>query len=87
MNESETIAYEQGGTALSGLLARLVDGAMVREGDTVVVADTAVEDPAAGPDGSHHEPAVRYQVLCRTHYRHGDLGPATPAVQPQLEFG
>ncbi len=45
------------------LNARVVDGRVVRDGDTVVVADT---DTAA---------AVRYQVLCRAHYRHGDLGP------------
>jgi thymidine kinase len=59
--------------------ARLVDGVMVREGDTVVVADTAV-------DTAVEAAAVRYQVLCRSHYRHGDLGPARPAVQPQLDF-
>jgi thymidine kinase len=50
-----------------GLLnARVVDGAVTREGDTVVVADTgSVED-------------VRYQVLCRQHHRAGDLGPHQP---------
>jgi thymidine kinase len=56
---------------LPGLLnARVVDGAMVREGETVVVADTGV---AGGddPDG----PVVRYQVLCRGHYVRGQLGP------------
>lgn len=48
------------------LNARVVDGEVVREGDTVVVADT---DEAA---------RVRYQVLCRAHYRHGDLGRTRP---------
>ncbi|MEH0825643.1 thymidine kinase [Micromonospora sp. CPCC 205739] len=47
-----------------GLLnARVVDGRVVREGAQVVIGDTA--DTAE----------VRYQVLCRRHYRSGDLGP------------
>lgn len=53
------------------LNARVHDGRLVRDGDTVVVADT-------GPDAE-----VRYQVLCRRHYRSGDLGPVRPA-QGQL---
>ena len=63
---------------LPGLLnARVVEGAMVRHGATVVVADTGHrqlgdqrDDGAAavGPD-------VRYQVLCRGHYVRGQLGP------------
>jgi thymidine kinase len=54
---------------LPGLLnARVVDGVMVREGQTVVVADTA---PAGATAGS--TPAVRYQVLCRRHYVRGEL--------------
>jgi thymidine kinase len=54
---------------LPGLLnARVVDGVMVREGETVVVADTA---PAGVDAGS--TPAVRYQVLCRRHYVRGEL--------------
>ncbi len=59
---------------LPGLLnARVVDGAMVRSGETVVVADTGpVDAPAAGNGSS---PAVRYQVLCRRHYVRGELGP------------
>jgi thymidine kinase len=62
---------------LPGLLnARVVDGAMVREGETVVVADTAVggrrDDGATAAGGP---PAVRYQVLCRGHYVRGQLGP------------
>jgi thymidine kinase len=66
---------------LPGLLnARVVDGAMVREGATVVVADTA---PAAldGPG----ESAVRYQVLCRGHYTRGQLEP-TPTGPGQLSL-
>ena len=48
----------------AGLLnARVVGGAVVREGEQVVVGDTV--DTAD----------VRYQVLCRRHYRTGDLGP------------
>lgn len=45
--------------------ARIVDGEVVREGDTVVVADTDASAAAA----------VHYQVLCRVHHRRGDLGP------------
>ena len=45
------------------LNARVVDGRVVREGDTVLVADTAVDAAA-----------VHYQVLCRSHHRRGDLG-------------
>jgi thymidine kinase len=54
--------------------ARIVGGRVVREGDTVIVADT-------GPDTD----GVRYQVLCRRHYRLGDLGPAAASPdQPSL---
>jgi thymidine kinase len=53
--------------------ARVVDGRVVREGDTVVVADTV-----------HDSRSVHYQVLCRAHYRSGDLGPAP--VGDQLAF-
>jgi thymidine kinase len=64
---------------LPGLLnARVVDGVMVREGETVVVADTA---PAGVDDES--TPAVRYQVLCRRHYVRGELG-HTATVPGQL---
>lgn len=54
--------------------ARVVDGRVAREGDTVVVADTV--------DGAE----VRYQVLCRRHYRLGELGPA-PASPDQPSLG
>jgi thymidine kinase len=60
-----------------GLLnARVVDGAVVREGATVVVADTAPT-----PDPEPHrpdEPDVHYQVLCRRHHVQGLLGPVAP---------
>jgi thymidine kinase len=59
---------------LPGLLnARVVDGVMVRSGETVVVADTAPAD--ASVEGEGAAPAVRYQVLCRRHYVRGQLGP------------
>jgi thymidine kinase len=48
---------------------RVVNGRIVREGATVVVADTGDSPPDAG--------TVRYQVLCRIHHRSGELGPAT----------
>jgi thymidine kinase len=68
---------------LPGLLnARVVDGVMVRSGETVVVADTAPVELADTPEGPR-SPAVRYQVLCRRHYVRGHLGP-TPAGPGQL---
>ena len=64
---------------LPGLLnARVVDGEMVREGETVVVADTA---PTPAPDARDAE--VHYQVLCRRHHVLGQLGP-TAAGPGQL---
>lgn len=67
---------------LPGLLnARVVDGVMVRAGETVVVADTApARLPGQEPGSS---PAVRYQVLCRRHHVRGQLGP-TAAGPGQL---
>jgi thymidine kinase len=69
---------------LPGLLnGRVVDGALVREGATVVVADTAPEPGAgAGVDAGGPE-SVRYQVLCRRHHARGQLGP-TPTGPGQL---
>jgi thymidine kinase len=69
---------------LPGLLnARVVDGVMVRSGETVVVADTA---PADAPGrGAGSSPAVRYQVLCRRHHVRGELGP-TAAGPGQLSL-
>jgi thymidine kinase len=61
---------------LPGLLnARIVDGVMVRSGETVVVADTAPAEPP-GVDGNSAA-TVRYQVLCRRHYVRGELGPTS----------
>ena len=64
---------------LPGLLnARVVDGHLVREGETVVVADTA---PTPAPDDRDAD--VHYQVLCRRHHVQGQLGP-NPAGPGQL---
>ena len=74
---------------LPGLLnARVVDGAMVREGATVVVADTAPPPPSAGPlpGNGGAAPDVRYQVLCRRHHLRGQLGP-TVTGPGQLALG
>ena len=58
-----------------GLLnARVVDEVMVREGATVVVADTGPAGVPGAPDGGG-PPAVRYQVLCHRHHVRGELGP------------
>jgi thymidine kinase len=59
------------------LNARVVDGRVVREGDTVVVADIA--------NGDTHSPSVHYQVLCRVHHRRGDLGPLPDERQLRLD--
>jgi thymidine kinase len=73
---------------LPGLLnARVVGGTMVREGATVVVADTAPApapstDVTAGAEDAAGA-AVRYQVLCRRHYVRGQLEP-TPTGPGQL---
>jgi thymidine kinase len=67
---------------LPGLLnARVVGGAMVRSGETVVVADTA--PPRLPGEAAGSSPTVRYQVLCRRHYVRGELGP-TAAGPGQL---
>ena len=76
---------------LPGLLnARVVGGAMVREGETVVVADTSptpADDEATGgpdaPGAADDGAAVHYQVLCRRHHARGQLGP-TPTGPGQL---
>lgn len=49
--------------------ARLVNGQIVYEGETVVVGDTdkSISEPLFGDE-------VRYELLCRNHYRHGQLG-------------
>jgi thymidine kinase len=48
--------------------ARLVNGQIVYEGETVVVGDTqdGGESPLFGD-------VVRYELLCRRHYRAGQL--------------
>src|SRR6476469_2005840 len=46
---------------------RVVNGRIVREGATIMVADTRDRVPDAT--------TVRYQVLCRIHHRSGELGP------------
>ncbi|MBA3523843.1 MAG: thymidine kinase [Geodermatophilaceae bacterium] len=54
-----------------GFNGRVVGGWLVTEGEQVLIADT---------DGGAE---TRYQVLCRMHYRGGDLGPS-PAGPEQL---
>ncbi|NND74042.1 MAG: thymidine kinase [Ilumatobacter sp.] len=49
--------------------ARVVNGDIVYEGDTVVVGDT-VKGKAQPLFGDE----VRYELLCRNHYRAGELG-------------
>ncbi len=50
--------------------ARLVNGRVVYEGETVVVGDTdpETEQPLFGD-------VVRYELLCRRHYGTGELDP------------
>ena len=60
--------------------ARVADGVVIRAGDTVLVADTDRELPDSASLAT-----VRYQVLCRRHFRVGDLGPAV-AGRGQLSF-
>lgn len=50
--------------------ARLVNGVLVREGDTIVVGDTSSPDekPLFGD-------VVTYELLCRRHFRTGTLAP------------
>jgi thymidine kinase len=68
---------------LPGLLnARVVDGVMVRSGETVVVADTAPPELFGEDHGS--SPSVRYQVLCRRHHMRGELGPTAGPGQLSL---
>ena len=48
--------------------ARVVNGVLVYEGETVVVGDTAdVPEPMFGD-------VVRYELLCRRHYTRAELG-------------
>ena len=48
--------------------ARVVNGVVVFEGDTVMVGDTRQADQPLFGD------AVRYELLCRQHFRAGELG-------------
>lgn len=48
--------------------ARIVNGVVVYEGETVVVGDTADSDQPLFGD------TVRYELLCRSHFRRGELG-------------
>lgn len=49
--------------------ARLVNGELVREGDTIAIGDTAT------PDGAPlFGDVVSYELLCRRHFRSGELG-------------
>ena len=48
--------------------ARVVNGVVVYEGDTVIVGDTQDADQPLFGD------SVRYELLCRSHFRSGELG-------------
>lgn len=67
--------------------ARVQDGQVTRAGDTVLVADTG--HSRVGTDSEplpeQWSATVRYQVLCRRHFRLGDLG-LSQGVQGQLSF-
>jgi thymidine kinase len=63
--------------------ARVRDGEVVRAGDTVLVADT--EDTERDLHFATAATTIRYQVLCRRHFRLGDLGPNV-ASQGQLQL-
>ncbi|WP_089920625.1 thymidine kinase [Lentzea albida] len=61
--------------------ARVRAGQVIRAGNTVLVADTKsdTEQHRSGTESNGvtetTETTVRYQVLCRRHFRLGDLGP------------
>ncbi|MCP2167547.1 thymidine kinase [Goodfellowiella coeruleoviolacea] len=57
--------------------ARVRAGRVMRAGDTVLVADTEQGGVDTVGEGAAESPedTVRYQVLCRRHFRLGDLGP------------
>ncbi len=55
---------------------RVVGGRLARQGPTVLVADTDADAaPEAGRESA--DAGIRYQVLCRRHYRSGQLAPGT----------
>nr|WP_279388442.1 thymidine kinase [Tamaricihabitans halophyticus] len=71
--------------------ARVQHERVLRAGDTVLVADTEPGQSTpggakqAGTEPAAEEPQnVRYQVLCRRHYRQGDLGATAPHGQLRL---
>lgn len=67
--------------------ARVQGGEVLRAGDTVVVADTAahlVENGTSSP-AEPDSTTLRYQVLCRRHFRLGALGPGS-AQRGQLRL-
>jgi thymidine kinase len=51
--------------------ARVVNGKVVWEGEQVVVGDTEVE-----PEQPLFGDVVRYELMCRRHWRSGELGPS-----------
>ena len=61
--------------------ARVRAGRVIHTGDTVLVADTVpdTEQHRSGTESNGvtdtTETTIRYQVLCRRHFRLGDLGP------------
>ncbi|OLF06853.1 thymidine kinase [Actinophytocola xinjiangensis] len=63
--------------------ARVQDGDVVRDGNTVLVADT--DDTERDLHSVVATTTVRYQVLCRRHFRLGDLGPSV-AAHGQLQL-
>lgn len=67
--------------------ARVRDGVVLRTGDTVFVADTgsAGEVNPASTRVSTDSATVRYQVLCRRHFRLGEVGPGASG-QGQLRL-
>jgi thymidine kinase len=56
--------------------ARLVDGVVVREGEQVLLGDTAAPSVDA-LDEAVFGPEVHYQVLCRRHWARGETGPTS----------
>lgn len=71
--------------------ARILGNQIVRAGDTVFVADTVTDTDQPVPDTDRAQresdagATVRYQVLCRRHFRLGELGPtSTPVGQLSL---
>jgi thymidine kinase len=54
--------------------ARVVAGVVVREGEQLVIGDTTAAGVARLTDDDATDDDVHYQVLCRRHFRAGDLG-------------